>query len=72
MPVTIVQLDHSTIVVDFGTNLTGMMKMKFYGLEKGQKIIMHYAELDARDPNEAWRLGGERAFHRKNYRKNQD
>jgi alpha-L-rhamnosidase len=55
-PVAIEQLDDTTILVDFGTNLTGMMKMKFNGLESGQKIIIHYSDLDGRDPEEAWRI----------------
>jgi alpha-L-rhamnosidase len=54
-PVSIDQLDDKTVVVDFGTNMTGMLKMKFYNLISGQKITIHYADLDGRDPEEAWR-----------------
>ncbi len=56
-PVAVEQLDDTTAVVDFGTNLTGMLKMKFHNLESGQKITIHYADLDGRDPEEAWRVG---------------
>lgn len=55
-PVSIEQLDDSTVVADFGTNLTGMLKMKFHNLDAGKKITIHYADLDGRDPDEAWRL----------------
>jgi alpha-L-rhamnosidase len=55
-PVAVEQLDDTTAVVDFGTNLTGMLKMKFRNLESGQKITIHYADLDGRDPEEAWRV----------------
>jgi len=55
-PVAVEQLDDTTTVVDFGTNLTGMLKMKFRNLESGQKITIHYADLDGRDPEEAWRV----------------
>jgi len=59
-PVSVEQLDNTTVVVDFGTNLTGMLKMKFHNLNSGQKITIHYADFDGRDPKEAWRLGMER------------
>ena len=55
-PVSVEQLDDTTVVVDFGTNLTGMLKMKFRNLNSGQKITIHYADLDGRDPEEAWRV----------------
>jgi len=55
-PVSLEQLDDTTVVVDFGTNLTGMFKMKFHNLDAGKKINIHYADLDGRDPEEAWRL----------------
>jgi alpha-L-rhamnosidase len=55
-PVTFEQLDDTTVVVDFGTNLTGLLKMNFYNLDPGQKITIHYADLDGRDPEEAWRV----------------
>ena len=54
-PVSIEQLDDTTVIVDFGTNLTGMMKMNFRKLHAGQKVTIHYADLDGRDPEEAWR-----------------
>ncbi|MBW1899808.1 MAG: family 78 glycoside hydrolase catalytic domain, partial [Deltaproteobacteria bacterium] len=47
-PVSLVQLDDTTVVVDFGTNLTGMLKMKFHNLDAGKKITIHYADLDGR------------------------
>lgn len=56
-PVSIEQLDDTTVLVDFGTNLTGMLKMKFQNLDSGQRITIHYADFDGRDPEEAWRLG---------------
>jgi hypothetical protein len=59
-PVSIEQLDDTTVVVDFGTNLTGMLKMKLHNLNSGQKITIHYADFDGRAPEEAWRLGMER------------
>ncbi len=55
-PISFEQIDDSTIVADFGTNLTGMLKMKFHNLTAGQKITIHYADLDGRDPKESWRL----------------
>ena len=55
-PVTIELLDDTTVLVDFGTNLTGLLKMKFRKLDAGQKITIHYADLDGRDSEEAWRL----------------
>lgn len=55
-PVSIEPLDDSSLVVDFGTNLTGMIKIKFHNLDKGKKITIHYADLDGRYPEEAWRL----------------
>jgi alpha-L-rhamnosidase len=55
-PVSVEQLDDTTVVVDFGTNLTGMLKMNFRDLDAGQKITIHYADLDGRDPEEAWRV----------------
>jgi len=55
-PVSVEQLDDSTVIVDFGTNLTGMLKMNFHNLDAGQKITIHYADLDGRDPEEAWRV----------------
>ncbi len=55
-PVSIEQMDETAVVVDFGTNLTGMLKMNFHKLDQGQKITIHYADLDGRDPGEAWRV----------------
>ena len=55
-PVSVEQLDDTTVLVDFGTNLTGMLNMRFRKLDPGQKITIHYADFDGRDPEEAWRL----------------
>jgi alpha-L-rhamnosidase len=55
-PLSIEQLDNTTVLVDFGTNLTGLLKMNFHGLDSGQKISIQYADLDGREPEEAWRL----------------
>ncbi len=55
-PLSVEQLDDTTVVVDFGTNLTGMLKMRFHKLNSGQKITIHYADFDGRAPEEAWRL----------------
>ncbi len=55
-PLSIEQLDDTTVLVDFGTNLTGIIKMKFRGLDPGKKVTIHYADLDGRNPDEAWRL----------------
>ena len=55
-PVAVEQLDDTTVLVDFGTNFTGMLNAKFRDLIAGQKITIHYADLDGRDPEEAWRV----------------
>ena len=56
-PVLIEQLNDTIVVVDFGTNLTGMLKMKLHNLEPGQKITIHYADKDnGQKPNEARRI----------------
>ena len=55
-PLSVEALDDKTILVDFGTNLTGMMKMKFHDLKEGQKISMYYADLDGRSEEERWRV----------------
>ncbi len=55
-PQTIEQLDAETILVDFGTNLTGLMEMTFHNLKSSQKVSMYYADLDGRDENERWRV----------------
>jgi len=49
-------LDQETVLVDFGTNLTGMMQMTFRNLDAGQKISMYYADLDGRDKEDKWRV----------------
>lgn len=52
-PESIQQLNDTIVVVDFGTNLTGLLKMKFYDLDPGKKIIIYYADKDSgRKPNE--------------------
>jgi alpha-L-rhamnosidase len=55
-PVSVETLDDETVLVDFGTNLTGMMQIKFRDLKPGQKISMYYADLDGRREDEKWRL----------------
>lgn len=55
-PRTVEMLDKETILVDFGTNLTGMMNMTFRNLRPGQKISMYYADLDGRQEEEKWRV----------------
>ena len=54
-PRSVEQLDEETILVDFGTNLTGLMEMTFRGLESGQKVTMYYADLDGRPEDVKWR-----------------
>jgi len=54
-PQSVERLDKDTILVDFGTNLTGMMNMTFRNLKPGQKISMYYGDLDGRQKDEAWR-----------------
>ena len=48
MPESIELLDTNKILVDFGTNLTGLMDIKFRNLKSGEKIVMYYADMDAR------------------------
>ena len=55
-PVSFEQLDDTTVIVDFGTNLTGILKVNFHNLFPGQKITIHYADLDGRASEEAWRV----------------
>ncbi len=55
-PVSCERLNDTTVLVDFGTNLTGMMKMRFRGLDPGRKITIHYADFDGRDEEVSWRL----------------
>lgn len=55
-PRTVEMLDKETILVDFGTNLTGMLNMTFRNLRPGQKISMYYADLDGRQEEEKWRV----------------
>jgi alpha-L-rhamnosidase len=54
-PESIESLNDTTVLVDFGTNLTGLLKMNFHNLGAGKKVTIHYADLDVRDPEEAWR-----------------
>ena len=44
----------AAILVDFGTNLTGMMEMTFRNLEPGQKISMYYGDIDGRKDEDKW------------------
>ena len=54
-PESVSQLDEETIVVDFGTNLTGMLEIHFRNLVPNQKVSLHYADLDGREPADQWR-----------------
>jgi len=54
-PQSVERLDKDTVLVDFGTNLTGLMEMTFRELEPGQKISMYYGDLDGRQEGQAWR-----------------
>jgi len=55
-PQTVEMLDDETVLVDFGTNLTGMMEMTFHNLKPGQKISMYYGDLDGRKDDDKWRV----------------
>jgi len=55
-PRTVELMDEETILVDFGTNLTGLMQMTFRNLKPGQKISMYYGDLDGRPEDEKWRV----------------
>ena len=55
MPASVEPLDEDTVLVDFGTNLTGLMNMTFRGLKPAQKVTLYYADLDGRQKEEAWR-----------------
>jgi alpha-L-rhamnosidase len=54
-PQTIEVLDNETILVDFGTNLTGMMQLNFRKLKPGHKIAMYFADFDGRREEDRWR-----------------
>jgi alpha-L-rhamnosidase len=54
-PHSVERLDEDTVLVDFGTNLTGLMNMTLRGLNSGQKITMYYADLDGRPEEDKWR-----------------
>ena len=54
-PQSVEMLNQETVLVDFGTNLTGMMNMTFRNLKSGQKVALHYADLDGRPEDETWR-----------------
>lgn len=54
-PRSVERLGKDTFLVDFGTNLTGMMNMTLRNLMPGQKITLHYGDLDGRQADEAWR-----------------
>jgi alpha-L-rhamnosidase len=62
-PISVEKLDEDTVLVDFGTNLTGLMNMTFRGLKFGQKVTMYYADLDGRPKDVRWRA----AHTRKNF-----
>jgi len=55
------RMDKDTILVDFGTNLTGLMNMTFRGLEPGQKVTLYYADMDGREDDVKWRVNQELA-----------
>jgi len=54
-PHSVEKLDEDTVLVDFGTNLTGFMNMTFRGLKPARKITLYYADLDGRPENVKWR-----------------
>ncbi|MCF7956595.1 MAG: glycoside hydrolase family 78 protein [Phycisphaerae bacterium] len=54
-PRSVEKLDEDTVLVDFGTNLTGLMNMTFRGLMSGQKVTLYYADLDGRQDDDKWR-----------------
>ena len=54
-------MDEDTVLVDFGTNLTGLMNMTFRGLEPGQKVTLYYADMDGREEDVKWRVNQELA-----------
>jgi alpha-L-rhamnosidase len=55
-PRSVEKMDEDTVLVDFGTNLTGLMNMTFRGLKPGQKVTMYYADLDGREEDVKWRV----------------
>ena len=55
------KMDEDTILVDFGTNLTGLMNMSFRGLKPGQKVTLYYADFDGREDDVKWRVNQELA-----------
>ena len=65
-PQTVEILDEETILVDFGTNLTGLMQIDFHNLEAGTKVSMYYADLDMRREEDRWRIRWPR-LRRKNF-----
>ena len=54
-PRSVEKLDEDTVLIDFGTNLTGLMNMTFRGLKSAQKVTMYYADLDGRQEDVKWR-----------------
>jgi alpha-L-rhamnosidase len=54
-------MDEDTVLVDFGTNLTGLMNMTFRGLKPGQKVTLYYADFDGREEDVKWRVNPELA-----------
>ncbi len=51
IPKSMHKLNNKTILVDFGTNLTGMMQMSFHALNAGDTIRLFYSDKDARENN---------------------
>ena len=60
-PHSVAMMDEDTVLVDFGTNLTGLMNMTFHGLKPGQKVTMYYADFDGREEDVKWRVNPELA-----------
>jgi alpha-L-rhamnosidase len=54
-PQSVEMLDEETVLVDFGTNLTGLMEMTFRELKSGQKVTLYYADFDGRPEKDRWR-----------------
>jgi len=60
-PRSVAMMDGDTVLVDFGTNLTGLMNMTFRGLTAGQKVTLSYADFDGREEEVKWRVNQELA-----------
>jgi alpha-L-rhamnosidase len=60
-PRVVENMDEDTVLVDFGTNLTGLMNMTFRGLKPGQKVTLYYADMDGREEDVRSRVNPELA-----------